>query len=76
MPLIVMVGLPCSGKTYWANKIAKFIREKDRDVIVVSDDDIVKDVNETFSSELEREITPSFCFQSIFRSAPQILLRR
>ncbi|XP_074599772.1 protein KTI12 homolog [Brevipalpus obovatus] len=57
MPLIVMVGPPCSGKSFWAHKIADFLRQKNQNVIIVSEHDFVKDVNETFSnSAREKEL--------------------
>ncbi|XP_050429588.1 protein KTI12 homolog [Adelges cooleyi] len=42
MPLILMVGLPCSGKTTRAGEIQKYFTEKlNKDVILISDNEII-----------------------------------
>lgn len=39
MPLIVMVGGPCSGKTYNANKIKHYLeKEKGKEVILINEE--------------------------------------
>jgi len=38
MPLIVMCGIPSSGKTTWANEIKKFFQEKSKVVDLVNEE--------------------------------------
>ena len=48
MPLVLITGIPCSGKTTTAHKIKKHLEEKDKKVILISEDDLLK---ENFSNE-------------------------
>lgn len=41
MPLILMVGLPSSGKTTRAHEIKKYFTEQHRQVILISDNEII-----------------------------------
>lgn len=42
MPLIVLTGVPCSGKTTRANELKKYFEELGKDVIVVSEEEAYK----------------------------------
>lgn len=48
MPLVLITGIPCSGKTTTALKIKKHLEEKDKKIILISEDDLLK---ENFSNE-------------------------
>lgn len=56
MPLIVMVGPPCSGKSYWAKEVDKFISEKNHQVFLVSNNEIIKDLNQTYTDSKEEKL--------------------
>lgn len=46
MPLILMVGLPSSGKTTRAREIQKyFVEHQSREVVLISDNDIISQMN-------------------------------
>ncbi|XP_015786475.1 protein KTI12 homolog [Tetranychus urticae] len=57
MPLIVMVGLPCSGKSYWSQKLQNYFNEIGCQTIIISDNDYIDNVNHIYSdSNREKEI--------------------
>ena len=57
MPLIVMCGLPCSGKTTRAKELEKFFLEKDLKVHVIGDHCLGIDKNEVYAdSRKEKEL--------------------
>jgi protein KTI12 len=58
MPLIIMTGMPSTGKTRTAGKIKTFFEEKGKTVILVSEESLLSsDKNTTFSdSKLEKEL--------------------
>lgn len=46
MPLILMVGLPSSGKTTRAREIQKYFRDQQhKEVILISDNEIISNMN-------------------------------
>ncbi|KAE9534961.1 hypothetical protein AGLY_008253 [Aphis glycines] len=45
MPLILMVGLPSSGKTTRAREIQKYFIEQHKEVILISDNEIISKMN-------------------------------
>lgn len=57
MPLIVMCGLPCSGKTTRAAEIEKFFKEKEVKVHLIGDNYLGIDKNEVYAdSKKEKEL--------------------
>ena len=52
MPLIVMVGIPCSGKTTRAHQIQAHFKEKEKDVIIINEESLALNKNEYYSSKL------------------------
>lgn len=49
MPLIVIVGLPCSGKSYWSSKIVDYFNLAGGQTVLISDNDYIENVNYIFS---------------------------
>ncbi len=54
MPLIVIVGQPCSGKSTAAGLLARLFRNKGLDVIVIDEPSLHVDRNEGYKSELHQ----------------------
>ena len=46
MPLVLITGIPCSGKSKTANSIKDSLEEKGKKVILISEDDLVKQQNQ------------------------------
>ena len=46
MPLVLITGIPCSGKSKTAKSIKDSLEEKDKKVILISEDDILKQQNQ------------------------------
>lgn len=45
MPLILMVGLPSSGKTTRALEIQKYFKKEQKEVILISDNEVISQMN-------------------------------
>ena len=43
MPLVLITGIPCSGKSKTAKSIKDFLEEKGKKVILISEDDLLKE---------------------------------
>ena len=58
MPLVVLCGLPCSGKTTRAHKVAELIRLhcKGKPVHIVAEDFTLVGKNELYSSIREEKV--------------------
>ena len=53
MPLVMMCGLPSSGKTFYANKISEYLKKKlNKNVIFLNDDLFGINKNETFMGKI------------------------
>ena len=48
MPLVMMCGYPCSGKTTFAQKLEKHLEALDKSVVTISDDSVGVDRNITY----------------------------
>lgn len=46
MPLIVITGIPCSGKSTVAKKIQKYLEDQGKKVCLVSEDELVSQSEE------------------------------
>ena len=55
MPLIVICGLPCSGKTTRANELKSYFQEKGSTVYMINDDLFGAKRNETYSSSINEK---------------------
>lgn len=54
MPFVMMCGLPSSGKTYYANKLAEFLRNNmNKNVIIVNESQFMKDKNSVYMGMIE-----------------------
>lgn len=52
MPLIVICGFPSSGKTTLCNQLKEFLEEKNKKVVIVSENILVDEKkNEIYSSK-------------------------
>ncbi|XP_063678569.1 protein KTI12 homolog [Bolinopsis microptera] len=50
MPLVMMCGYPCSGKTTFTQKLQKHLEASHKTVVVISDDSVGIDRNSTYHS--------------------------
>ena len=48
MPLVMMCGYPCSGKTTFVEKLQKHLEKLKKNVVIVSDDTVGIDRNSTY----------------------------
>ena len=48
MPLVMMCGYPCSGKTTFVEKLQKHLEKMKKNVVIVSDDTVGIDRNSTY----------------------------
>ena len=48
MPLILLVGIPCSGKSFLSFKLLDYFRSKNVNSLVISDRDLIANVNEIY----------------------------
>ena len=48
MPLVMMCGYPCSGKTTFVEKLQKHLEKMKKNVVIVSDDSVGIDRNSTY----------------------------
>jgi protein KTI12 len=66
MPLVIMVGAPCSGKTTRAHELAKYIREQKAgiEVTIVNEESLNIDRKQAYSSSVEEKAA-----RSAFRGA-------
>lgn len=48
MPLILLVGIPCSGKSFLSFKLLDYFRSKNVNALVISDRDLIANVNEIY----------------------------
>ncbi|CAF0841797.1 unnamed protein product [Brachionus calyciflorus] len=58
MPFVMMCGLPSSGKTYYANKLAEYLRTTlNKNVLIVNETPFLKDKNSVYlDSGQEKEL--------------------
>lgn len=52
MPFVMMCGLPSSGKTYYANRLAEYMRSLNKNVVIVNEDPFIKDKNLVYLGNL------------------------
>lgn len=52
MPFVMMCGLPSSGKTYYANKLAEFLRSLNKNVVIVNENPFIKNKNLVYLGKL------------------------
>lgn len=51
MPLIMICGIPCSGKTTRAKELEKHLLSINKKVKLISENDILEDKNEAYKSK-------------------------
>ena len=48
MPLVMLCGYPSSGKTFFSNKLQKYLESIQKNVVVISDDSVGIDRNKMY----------------------------
>jgi protein KTI12 len=51
MPLIIMCGIPCSGKTTRAKEIKTYFEEKKKDVVLLNEENLGFNKNEYYKGK-------------------------
>ncbi|RWS29007.1 protein KTI12-like protein [Leptotrombidium deliense] len=69
MPLIVICGIPCSGKSTVSQRLEKyFTEEKKQNVVIVSENDIVENPNSVYESATKEKEVRSLLKSSVQRN--------
>ncbi|CAG0898072.1 unnamed protein product [Darwinula stevensoni] len=55
MPLVIICGFPCSGKTSVANALSKYFLQQSRDVVVISENDHVSCRNKVYADSQDEK---------------------
>lgn len=56
MPVILLAGRPCTGKTTVANKLANYFKEKDFEVVIVNEESLNLIKNLSYNSAANEKI--------------------
>jgi protein KTI12 len=56
MPLVVMVGGPCSGKTTIARKLAEYIKDKGKDVVLINEESLLINKLDSYKDSTSEKI--------------------
>ena len=57
MPLVVICGLPSSGKTTRAQQLKKYFEDKGRAVVIIDDEMVGEEKNDVYASSIKEKST-------------------
>jgi protein KTI12 len=59
MPLIILCGIPCSGKTFRASEIAAYFDSRKKKVVIINEESLKLDKNDSYADSKAEKTTRS-----------------